>query len=315
MGFVKVIKNRAYFKRYQVKFRRRRECKIDYFARKRLILQDKNKYDSPKYRFVVRVSNKDITCQIISADLDHDVCIASAYSHELTRYGVKVGLTNYAAAYCTGLLLARRLNSKFKLNYAGVTEIDGTCVETAADPEGAAPFRAFMDVGLAVTTTGAKIFGALKGASDGGLYIPHNARRFPGTQEFGKGKWKPSPEKTRARIFGEHVANKMRSMEEASPEKYQRHFSRFIKEGISADDLEDMYTKAHAAIRAEPFKKRGDLEKGSFGVRDAPVDPNSIVKKYWGQKKISNQQRKNRIRQKLSARGIVSAPLLTFKNN
>ncbi len=25
------------------------------------------------------------------------------------RYGVKVGLTNYAAAYCTGLLLARRV--------------------------------------------------------------------------------------------------------------------------------------------------------------------------------------------------------------
>jgi len=43
MGFVKIVKNKAYFKRFQVKFKRRRECKTDYAARKRLILQDKNK--------------------------------------------------------------------------------------------------------------------------------------------------------------------------------------------------------------------------------------------------------------------------------
>ena len=33
--FGKVVKNKAYFKRYQVKFRRRREGKTDYRARKR----------------------------------------------------------------------------------------------------------------------------------------------------------------------------------------------------------------------------------------------------------------------------------------
>ena len=35
----------------QVKFRRRREGKTDYFARKRLVIQDKNKYNTPKYRW------------------------------------------------------------------------------------------------------------------------------------------------------------------------------------------------------------------------------------------------------------------------
>jgi hypothetical protein len=50
MPFVKVVKNKAYFKRFQVKFRRRREGKTDYFARKRLVVQDKNKYNTPKYR-------------------------------------------------------------------------------------------------------------------------------------------------------------------------------------------------------------------------------------------------------------------------
>jgi len=63
-GFVKVVKNKQYFKRYQVKFKRRREGKTDYYARKRLIVQDKNKYDTPKYRLIVRFSNKDITCQV-----------------------------------------------------------------------------------------------------------------------------------------------------------------------------------------------------------------------------------------------------------
>jgi len=40
------------------------EGKTDYYARKRLVTQDKNKYNTPKYRFVVRFSNKDIVCQV-----------------------------------------------------------------------------------------------------------------------------------------------------------------------------------------------------------------------------------------------------------
>ena len=63
-GFVKVVKNKAYFKRFQVKFKRRREGRTDYYARKRLIVQDKNKYNTPKYRLIVRISNKDITTQV-----------------------------------------------------------------------------------------------------------------------------------------------------------------------------------------------------------------------------------------------------------
>uniref|UniRef100_A0A8C0CQ72 Large ribosomal subunit protein uL18 n=1 Tax=Balaenoptera musculus TaxID=9771 RepID=A0A8C0CQ72_BALMU len=105
MGFVKVVKNKTYFKRYQVKFRRRREGKTDYYARKRLVIQDKNKYNTPKYRMIVHVTNRDIICQIAYARIEGDMIVCAAYAHELRKYGVKVGLTNYAAAYCTGLLL------------------------------------------------------------------------------------------------------------------------------------------------------------------------------------------------------------------
>ncbi len=124
MGFVKVVRDKSYFKRYQVKYRRRREGKTDYQARRRLTLQDKNKYNTPKYRFVVRFTNKDVICQIIYATIKGDRVLAAARAQELkdARFGLTVGLTNYAAAYCTGLLLARRLLKKLGLDqkYEGV---------------------------------------------------------------------------------------------------------------------------------------------------------------------------------------------------
>ena len=56
-----------------------------------------------------------------------DVIICAAYSHELPRYGISVGLTNYAAAYATGLLIGRRILQKFGLDtmYNGQVEVDG----------------------------------------------------------------------------------------------------------------------------------------------------------------------------------------------
>jgi len=301
MGFIKVVKNKAYFKRYQVKFKRRRQNKTDYYARRRLIVQDKNKYQTPKYRFVVRFSNQDITCQIFFSDMTHDVCLASAYAHELKRYGVKLGLTNWAAAYCTGLLLARRVNEKLKLDYVGQEEVDGEDFNVEADPEGKRPFKAFLDVGLARTTTGVKLFGALKGACDGGLDIPHNDRRFPGTEKSGK-DYTSNPDMVKDYIFGRNVADYMESLEEDDEEAYKKQFSRFIAAGIKADDLEGIYESAHKGIRADPFKKRDAKELGRFGTRDGAKP--EIVKKQWNMTKLSKKQRMGRVKQKLMARGL-----------
>jgi len=310
MGFVKIVKNRAYFKRFQVKFRRRRECKTDYGARKRLILQDKNKYKTPKYRFVVRKTHRDIICQIFSADLTHDVCLAAAYSHELTRYGVKLGLTNYAAAYATGLLLARRINARFGLDYEGNTDAKTIGEDFNVEPveDGKAPFKALLDVGLQRTTTGARVFGALKGACDGGLNVPHKDRRFPGTtKEAAAKEYKPNPEIVRKYIFGGHVSDYMKKLAEEDEESYKRQFARYIKAGVTADNLEAIYTKAHAAIRAEPLKKRDPAQKGYFaGVRAKPRDPKAVYpKKHFQQRPISVQQRMARIKQKLTNSGLA----------
>jgi large subunit ribosomal protein L5e len=298
MGFVKVIKNKAYFKRFQVKFKRRRQCKTDYYARQRLVIQDKNKYRTPKYRFVVRITNRDIICQIFSADMTHDVCMLAAYAHELPRYGVKVGLTNYAAAYATGLLLARRVNKKLGLDYEGTEEVDGEDFNVEADPEGKAPFKALLDVGLRRTVSGARIFGALKGACDGGLDIPHNDRRFPGS-ECMAGDYTTNPEMHKDYIFGNHVKEYMESLQEDDQEAYQKQFSQYIEAGVEPDDLEEIYQKAHAAIRADPFVKRDALDLGLFKKREAPK-PTEFPKKQWQQQKLSKKQRAGRVRQKLA---------------
>lgn len=53
--------------------------------------------NAPKYRLVVRFSNKDIIVQIVYARLQGDFVLTSARSAELPRYGIKHGLTNWAA--------------------------------------------------------------------------------------------------------------------------------------------------------------------------------------------------------------------------
>lgn len=278
--FVKVQKNKAYFKRYQPKFKRRREGKTDYFARKRLCVQDQNKYNTPKYRLVVRVTNKDIIAQIAYARLQGDVILTAAYAHELPRYGVKVGLTNYASAYAVGLLIGRRVLQKFGLDtmYEGQIEVDGDEFYEEADSEEKASFRCYLDTGLARTSTGARIFGVLKGAADAGLDIPHSPKRFPG---FSEGKLDAGVHKEH--IFGGHVGDYMDKLEEENEEAYKRQFSRYVKNGVSSDNIEEMYKNAHAAIRADPALK--------------PAAKKPVDKKRWTRAKISYAQRRARVAQ------------------
>merc|ERR1712050_677271 len=192
--------------------------------------------------------------------------------HELPKFGVKVGLTNYAAHYCTGLLLARRLLQKMKLDklYEGQKEVDGDEYNVEPSDDGPGPFRCFLDTGLTRTTTGNKVFGALKGAVDGGLDIPHSTKRFPGydkeAQEF-------NAEVHRNHIFGKHVADYMRHLLDEDEDAYKKQFGAFIKHGVTADDMEGIYTKAHAAIRKDPLRQKKPAKQ--------------VTKKRWGAKRLT----------------------------
>jgi len=303
MGFVKLVKNKAYYKRFQVKYKRRREGKTDYYARKRLVTQDKNKYNTPKYRFVVRFSNKDITCQVFSSKMSGDICHTAAYAHELPRYGLSVGLSNYSAAYCVGLLAARRLLKKFGLDgkFAGTEEVTAEfedCYVEGNDEEGPSAFHALLDVGLKPTTLGSKLFAAMKGAFDGGLEIPHSEKKFYGYDADEKSY---EAAENRARILGGHVATYMETLKDDEPELYESKFASYIKAGVDADGLEDLYLSVHKAIRADPTaklttkNKPAKINKFEGGIHYTGKDGKV---KFINRTKRSHAQRKNRVAQK-----------------
>ena len=214
----------------------------------------------------MRFTNRFVICQIIRAEIIGDKIITHATSEELPRYGLKVGLKNYAAAYCTGLLCARRTLQKMGLDetYEGVgDEVDGEVFNQEADGD-MRPFTANLDVGIKSTTTGARIFAALKGAVDGGLNVPHSEKRFVG---YDREEKKYNAEDMKDRIFGEHVAEYMRYLMEEDADKYKTHFSKFIEEEVEADGLEDLYTSVHEAIREDPSpaeKEEADVDRETY---------------------------------------------------
>jgi len=75
-----------------------------------------------------------------------------------------VGLSNYSAGYCVGLLIARRVLTKLGLadTYEGVEEADGEEYRVEAEDGERRPFTCVLDTGLKRTSTGSKVFSVLK---------------------------------------------------------------------------------------------------------------------------------------------------------
>lgn len=267
MAFIKVTKNKAYFKRFQTKFRRRREAKTDYYARKRLVIQDMNKYVAPKYRLIARITNSKVIAQIAYATLDGDKVIAEANSRELTRFGLANAHTSYPAAYGTGLLLARRLLKKLKLDsiYAGAAKIDGQDYDVSASVnDSKRPFKALLDIGIRRPTIGNRVFAVMKGACDGGIYVPHSTRKFPG---FSKGKTssdgKYDAEVHRKRIFGVHIDEYMKDLKKKDETRFSSQFSLWNatlkKAGVAT--VEALFTKVFGEVRKNPDRAGPKKEK------------------------------------------------------
>ncbi len=134
--------------RYFVPFRRRKEGRTDYHARMKMVVSDRP-------RMVVRRSNRHITIQMVTAEMDGDRTLVTAHSGELSKYGFRGSTASTPAAYLTGMLFAvKALN---------------------ADHE-----SAILDIGLHRATRGARIFAALKGAVAAGLDVPHGEEILPG---------------------------------------------------------------------------------------------------------------------------------------
>jgi len=179
----------------------------------------------------------------------------------------------------------KKLNLDSK--YEGNSTVTGEDYNVSAIPHGPHPFKALLDVGLRRTTTGSKLFAALKGATDGGINIPHRETRFVG---YDSEQEKLVADVLRKHIFGIHISDYMKLLKEQDANKYQQQFSRYIKAGIKPDDIENLYKNAHEAIRKDPSA--------------APKKPKDPLKKprRYNKLKMSLAQRKDRIRQRLAYR-------------
>lgn len=174
-----------------------------------------------------------------------------------------------------------------------MAEPDGTISTTQAldDEDAPRPFKVYLDVGLKRTSTGSRVFGALKGASDGGLYIPHNEKRFPGYDPESK---ELDAEVLKKYIFGGHVAEYMETLADDDEERYKSQFNKYIDGDVEADGLEELYTEAHAAIREDPLKK--DDDEGDKKSKDEWKEEG----KKYRTAKITKEEKDKRIQEKIA---------------
>ena len=139
--------------RYRVPFRRRREHKTDYRARRILATSS-----SP--RLVVRPSGSSILIQVVRSELEGDRVLTQTGSTELAkRFGWLGGRKSTPAAYLLGLIAGH------KALKAGVG-------------------AAILDIGLNSPTRGSRLFVAAKGALDAGLKVPCDGEVMPGADRI-----------------------------------------------------------------------------------------------------------------------------------
>jgi len=145
--------------------RRRRECKTDYKLRTGLL-------KSGIQRIVVRRTNKYFIVQAVENNEAQDKVIVTVSSKELLKNGwdSKAGgsLKSIPAGYLTGLLFAKKIGRG----------------------------RFIMDLGMARTLKGSRVFAVVKGLVDGGLDIAVDEKVFP----------------LEERLNGEHLRKDIREM-------------------------------------------------------------------------------------------------------
>jgi len=187
--------------KYKPILKRRREGKTNYARRKTLIRGD--------ILFIApRISNRNISAQIIKAQLNGDLTISSAFSKELIQYGWKGSRDNTSAAYLTGFILG--LKSVIK----GVN-------------------KAVLYIGNRKYIPGTRIPAIIKGTIDAGLEVSVDTETLPEEKrlkgehiaEFAKNMADKNPENRKKRFSAMILAG-------LTPEEYPTHFEE-IKNNIS----------------------------------------------------------------------------------
>jgi|TARA_B110000014_G_C20111424_1_gene585616 large subunit ribosomal protein L18 len=108
------------------------------------------------------VTNTQVICQLIGYEDEGDQVISAADGSSLrSKYAwpSKASTKSVPAAYCTGYALGKQ-------------------VQKAGHDE------AVLDIGLAASTPGNRVFAALKGMVDAGLWVPHSEEIFPSDERL-----------------------------------------------------------------------------------------------------------------------------------
>ena len=163
----------AYGKSQRLRPKRRRQGKTDYHRRLRLLR-------SGAPRAVVRVSNTQVICQLVSYNPSGDVILQSVNGKSLTdsySWPEDASKKSIPACYVAGYALGKKAVS-------------------------AGNHEAVLDIGLAASSPGSRVFSALKGMIDAGLDIPHGTSVLPNEE----------------RLSGKHIDDSLSSSVEASIE-------------------------------------------------------------------------------------------------
>jgi len=140
--------------------RRRRENRTDYKARRILL-------ESGTPRIVVRRTNKYYILQAVESVEAQDKVIATVTSKDLLKNGwdakMSGSLKSISAGYLTGILMAKKLGKG----------------------------KYIVDLGMARTFTGSRVFAVVKGLIDGGLDVPANEKVFPSEDRLNGEHLKP----------------------------------------------------------------------------------------------------------------------------
>ncbi len=161
----------AHGKSQRLRPKRRRLGKTDYHRRMRLLR-------SGAPRVVVRLSNTQVTCQLISYSPGGDNVIESVNGKSLVdsySWPANSSKKSVPACYLAGYALAKK------------AILSGNS-------------SAVLDIGLAASSSGSRVFAALKGMVDAGLKVPHGESVLPNEE----------------RVNGEHIDDSQASALEAS---------------------------------------------------------------------------------------------------
>ena len=163
----------AYGKSQRLRPKRRRQGKTDYHRRLRLLR-------SGTPRAVVRVSNTQVICQLVSYNPSGDIILQSVNGKSLTdsySWPEDASKKSIPACYVAGYALGKKAIS-------------------------GGNHEAVLDIGLAASSPGSRVFSALKGMIDAGLDIPHGTSVLPSEDRLG----------------GKHIGDSLSSSIEASIE-------------------------------------------------------------------------------------------------